>query len=259
MGTSVNAFMARLPLYLIPSIPALDYHRRDLPPSVHYIGPSVWSKPSAEPPPAWFDELPTDRPWVHVTEGTMHYQDPFVLRAAARGLADSPTEAIMTSGPQRDPVTLGLGALAKNVRVEQWVSHDDLLPRCAALVTTGGAGTIKAALKHGVPMVIVPTHWDKTDNARRIAEAGAGIRLAPGQCTPRRLRAAVARVLRDPSFRAQARRLAGALDAAPTPAYAAGLLEALALEDRDRGGRRGVATGDPRLPLGLMGVRGGCG
>jgi UDP:flavonoid glycosyltransferase YjiC (YdhE family) len=84
MGTSANAFMARLPLYLVPSVPALDYQRRDLPPSVHYIGPSVWSKPSGAPPPVWLDTLPRDQPWVHVTESTMHYQDPFILRAAAR-------------------------------------------------------------------------------------------------------------------------------------------------------------------------------
>jgi MGT family glycosyltransferase len=227
MGTSVNAFMGRLPLYLVPSIPSLDYNRHDLPPSVHYIGPSVWSKPTGEPAPAWLDELPRDRPLVHVTEGTMHYQDPFVLRAAARGLADAPVQVVMTSGPQRDPATLDLGPPAENVRVEQWVSHDDLLPRCAAIVTTGGAGTVKAALTHGVPLVVVPTHWDKSDNARRIAEAGAGLRLAPGRCTPARLRAAVARVLREPAFRANALRLSRELEAAPRPEYAAGLLEGL--------------------------------
>jgi MGT family glycosyltransferase len=227
MGTSVNAFMGRLPLYLVPSIPSLDYNRRDLPPSVHYIGPSVWSKPTGEPAPAWLDALPRDRPLVHVTEGTMHYQDPFVLRAAAQGLASAPVQVVMTSGPQRDPATLKLGPLAENVRIEQWVSHDDLLPRCSVLVTTGGAGTVKAALKHGVPMVVVPTHWDKSDNARRIAESGAGLRLTPGQCTPARLRAAIERVLREPTFRANARRLSEELAAAPRPEYAADLLERL--------------------------------
>jgi MGT family glycosyltransferase len=228
MGTSANAFMARLPLYLVPSVPSLDYNRRDLPPNVHYIGPSVWSKPSAAAASGWLDELPQNQPWVHVTEGTMHYQDPFILRAAARGLADRPVQVVMTSGPQRDLATLGLGTLASNVRVEQWVSHDDLLPHCAALVTTGGAGTVKAALKYGVPMVVIPTHWDKSDNAQRIVQAGAGLRIAPGRCTPARLRAAVGRVLREPSFRANARRLAHDLEAAPAPDYAAGLLERLA-------------------------------
>jgi MGT family glycosyltransferase len=229
MESSVNAFMARLPLYLIPSIPALDYNRRDLPPSVRYVGPCVWNKPTNAPAPGWLSEVPTDRPWVHVTEGTAHYQDPFVLRAAARGLADGPTEVIMTTGPQRTPADLGLGPLAPNIRLEQWVSHADLLPRCAAMVTTGGAGTVMAALQAGVPQLIVPTHWDKPDNARRVVEAGAGLRLTPGRCTPKRLREAVESLLNEPRFRERARQLARELADEPGPARAAELLEELVL------------------------------
>ncbi len=109
LGCSVNASTARLPLCIIPSLPELDYNRGDLPHTVHYVGPCVRNKPSEEPSPTWLDELPGDRPIVHVTEGTAHYQDPFVLRAAARGLANLPIEAILTTGPQRDPAELGLG------------------------------------------------------------------------------------------------------------------------------------------------------
>lgn len=225
---SVNAHMARLPLYLIPSVRELDYGRRDLPPSVHYVGPCIWNKPADAPAPPWLDDLPTDRPVVHVTEGTAHYQKPVVLRAAARGLAGLPMEAILTTGPQRDPSTLGLGDAAPNIRVEQWVSHSDLLPRCAALVTTGGAGTVLTSLQLGVPLVIVPTHWDKPDNAQRVVEAGVGLRLTPKQCTPEGLRAAVERVVKEPSFRANARRIARIMAEHPGPAGAAELLESLA-------------------------------
>src|SRR5258705_7175024 len=93
-------------------------------------------------------------------------------------------EVIMTTGAHRDPADLNLGPIAPNVRVEQWVSHSDLLPRCAALVTTGGAGTVMAALQAGVPQLIVPTHWDKPDNARRVVEAGARPPPPPPQGTP---------------------------------------------------------------------------
>jgi UDP:flavonoid glycosyltransferase YjiC (YdhE family) len=228
---SVAAYTAELPLYLVPSLPILDYERRDLPPSVRYVGPCVWNRPRQEAPPAWLDTLPADRPVVHVTEGTAHYQDPFVLRAAAQGLAHRPIHAILTTGPNRDPATLDLGPRAPNIQVEQWVSHSDLLPRCAALVTTGGAGTIMAALQAGVPLVIVPTHWDKPDNAQRVVAAGAGLRLSPRQCTAQRLRDAVERVLHEPRFRARAQELARALAAAPGAdgrGGAAELLEALA-------------------------------
>src|SRR5262249_10063214 len=99
MAGSVNAQMATLPLYIVPSLPELDYDRNDLPTSVHYVGSCVWNKPTKSTPPAWLDELPTDRPWVHITEGTAHYNDPFLLRAAAAGLADLPVQVILTTGP----------------------------------------------------------------------------------------------------------------------------------------------------------------
>ena len=246
MGCSVNAFTARLPLYLVPSLPELDYARHDLPPSVQYVGACVWSKPTDAAPPAWLDALPTDRPWVHVTEGSLHYQDPFLLRAAARGLADQPVQVILTSGPQRKPETLDLGGPpASNMHLEQWVPHADLLPRCAALVTTGGAGTVMAALQAGLPMVVVPTLWDKKDNARRVAQAGVGVHLPAGQCTPARLRDAVERVVREPRYADNAKRLAARLAAAPGPPRAAELLEDLARRTGTAAGARAYAALTP--------------
>ena len=83
------------------------------------------------------------------------------------------------------------------------------------------------ALQRGVPLVIVPTHWDKPDNARRIVEAGAGLRLTPRRCTPAGLRAAVERLLNEPSFSLNARRIARIMADHPGPVGAAELLEAL--------------------------------
>src|SRR5204863_103138 len=100
----------------------------------------------------------------------------------------APLEAIVTYGRGRDLEQLRLGRPAANVHLSPWVSHDALLPQCAALVTTGGAGTVMAGLRAGIPLVIVPTTWDKPDNARRAAEAGAALLLRPRRCTPERLR-----------------------------------------------------------------------
>lgn len=238
---SVNVYAARQPLYLVPSVPELDYQRRDLPPSVHYVGPCIWNGGERSVVPTWLGELSTDRPWVHVTEGTLHYREPFVLRAAAQGLADLPMEVILTTGPQRKPEDMQLGPLATNIRVAQWIGHGDLLSRCAVVVTTGGAGTVMAALEAGVPLVIVPTHWDKPDNAQRVVEAGVGLRLSPRRCTPRRLRTAVERVLSEPSFRANAQRLARQLAGERGPERAAELLEDLAASAESRMPGRGAA------------------
>jgi MGT family glycosyltransferase len=229
---SVTEFAGRMPLYLVPSTPEFDYERRDLPSSVHYVGPLLWDKPRNEPPPAWLNQMPLDQPVVHVTEGTIHVQEPFLLRAAAQGLGDRRVQVVMTTGRHRDPNELNLGPLAANIRVERYVAHSDLLPRSAAVVTMGGAGTLLAALRAGVPLVVVPTEWDKPENAQRVVEAGAGLRLEPKHCTPERLRAAVDRVLNEPSFRANARRLGDAFARYGGPVRAAELLEGLASKSR---------------------------
>lgn len=226
---SINEVLGRLPLYVVASIPELDLDRHDLPPGVRYVGPLLWHPPDPPGTAEWLDTLPADRPWVHVTEGTSHYQDPFLLHAAADGLAGANCEAILTTGRRRAG---SISAQAPNVHVRDWLAHDTLLPRCSALVTTGGAGTTMAGLRAGLPLVLVPTSWDKPDIALRMVEAGVALRLPPRRCTPQALRAAVDEVLRDPRYRRNAHRIAEKLAAAPGAAGAADHIEALASEAR---------------------------
>ena len=227
LPTSVAEYNGRMPLYIVPTTPEFDYERRDLPPTVHYVGPCLWNAGDAETAPAWLDEIPRDTPLVHVTEGTVHNQDPILLRAAMQGLAGQPLQVVMTTGNRRDPAELDLGPRAANVRVERFVPHRFLLPRTDVVVTTGGAGTVMTVLEAGVPLVVVPTEWDKPENAQRVAEAGAGVRLSPRRLTPARLRAAVQKMLSNPSYRRNAQRLAAVFARHRGPDRAAELLEGL--------------------------------
>jgi UDP:flavonoid glycosyltransferase YjiC (YdhE family) len=230
LGESVARYTARLPLYIVGNVPELDYDRHDLPPSVHYVGNCIWypKRPGMD---EWLEAIPAERPWVHVTESTVSYGEPFLLQAAIAALANEPVELIVTTGDQRDGASLGPGASAPNVHTTQWVSHGELLPRCSALISLGGNATILAAAEAGVPMVLAPTSWDKPDNARRVTETGAGVRLPARRVNPERLRTAVREVLDRPSYREAAQRLAARLAAAPGPPRAAELLEQLACAD----------------------------
>lgn len=229
LSESVMASCANLPLFLVAGTPELDYNRRDLPPSVHYVGPCIWHRSQDERPPEWLANLPKDRPVVHVTEGTVHVGRPLVLWAAAQGLKETEMEVVMTTGKNRDLATIDLGPLSSNIRVESYVSHGDLLPHTDAVVTTGGPGTVKAALMAGVPLVIVATGWDHIENAQRVVDAGVGVYMDPKQCTPETLRVAVERVLKDPSYQRNAERIGNALktygDQAKTSTLLEGLLE----------------------------------
>jgi MGT family glycosyltransferase len=150
-----------------------------------------------------------------------------VLPAALEGLADLPMQVIVTTGSNRSRDDLGIGHVASNITIVPWISHSDLLPRTDVMVTTGGAGSVLAALAAGVPLVIVPTEWDKPEIAQRVVESGAGIRLDPRHCTPERLRAAVTSVLTDRSLRAGARQVAESFARQGGADRAAALLVAL--------------------------------
>lgn len=228
LKTSVLKFTGTMPLYIVMGTSEFDYARRDLPASVHYVGPCLWDKPRHENPSDWLKDVPGNQPWVHASEGTVHVASPFVLKAAAQGLAGLPMQVILTTGGNREPAELDLGPIARNVRVVRWVSHTELLPRLDVMITTGGAATVQTTLRAGVPLIVVPTDWDKPDIARRIVETGAGVRLNPGQCTPIRLRAAVEQVLGDPRYRQNARRMAEVFARYRGPLAAAELLEELA-------------------------------
>lgn len=223
---SVTEYAGRMPMYLVPSAPEYDYERKDLPPSVHYVGPLLWDKPKEASAPAWLASLPGERPLLYITEATVGTQEPFLLKVAHEAFRDEPFDVVMTTGKQREAgVCAALSAA--NIRVEPYIPQSDLLPKVSVMITLGGSGGVLAALQAGVPLVVVPTEWDRPENAQRVVEAGAGLRLHAERLTPQQLRAAVKRVLNEPSFRFNAQRLAKIFTQRGGPIQAATLLERL--------------------------------
>ena len=121
----------------------------------------------------------------------------------------------MPLGPDADPERLG--PQPPNVLVTDFVSHALLLPRCDALVTQGGAGTILSALCHGLPHLILPQGADQFMNAATAERAGVALQIPPAELTPAAVTAAVARLLDDDTIATNARRVQAEIDTMPTP------------------------------------------
>jgi len=113
------------------------------------------------------------------------------------------------------------------VTVVQRAPHSQVLRHAAAIVTHAGHGTVIKALAAGVPVVALPLGRDQLDNAARVAHHGVGLRLKP-TAKPEAIAKAVGRVLAEPSFRAEARRMADAIAQETAEDLAAAELEALA-------------------------------
>jgi UDP:flavonoid glycosyltransferase YjiC (YdhE family) len=100
-------------------------------------------------------------------------------------------------------------------------------PRAGAVITHAGMGTVMRALAHGLPLVCMPQGRDQHDVAARVRWHGAGLRLRSGASLAR-IRAALHRVLHQPSFREAAQRLRQAIQADLAADRGVAELEALA-------------------------------
>ena len=221
----VNEFTGTLPRYLVPSAPEFDNNRRDLPPSVRYVGACLWDKHQGQAAPAWLEDIPEDRPCVVVDEGALFTFEPRLLRLAARGLGGLPLSVVLLAGHGRDPAKLNLGPLAPNVMLRANAPLSDVLPRARAFVTNGNTESVLAALQAGLPVVVLPSIWDQAEMAWRVHETGAGLRLSPWRATAGGMRRAVERVLHEPAFRGNAAAIGAALARFGGPARAAELIE----------------------------------
>lgn len=208
--------------------------------------------------PAWIGDLPAGRPLVLAAIGTALPMmaaprpegappgesrsgggrppgappvDPSgALRTIVDGLAPIDCEAVVATGGL--PVADGAPP-ADHVHLLDWVPQPLLLSCADLLLTHGGYNSIREAVRHGVPMVVLPQFGDQEANADRVEALGLGRRCAPD---PAAVAAAVRSVLEDDAIRAEVRRAQRAMLALPPVSVAADDLAALAA-------RSGAAVG----------------
>lgn len=151
----------------------------------------------AEPVVAFLDEGPT----VVAGFGSMAAGDPWALRRTVERAAAAAGARLLLI----DPATAHEPGDGRAVLAVGAVPHGLVLPRAAASVHHGGAGTTAAALAAGVPTVIVPFGAEQPFWARRARELG----VAPpapraSALTAEVLGEAMAAALRDQGMRERA-------------------------------------------------------
>lgn len=203
------------------AVRGFEYPRRELPSTVHFIGPIASAQADGVPYPDWWGDLDGSRPVVHLTQGTLANADAtHLLIPAIRALADDDVVVVASTGGRdtADVLTAFGGRLPANARVAEFLPYDELLARTDVMVSNGGYGGVQRALAAGVPLVVAGSSEDKPEVAARVAWSGAGIDLRTGRPSGTRIRAAVRTVLDDPSYRRSAMRLQAETSLLPDPA-----------------------------------------
>jgi UDP:flavonoid glycosyltransferase YjiC (YdhE family) len=124
-----------------------------------------------------------------------------------------------------------------NVQIVESAPHGPAMEWADLIVTHGGHGTVIKALAAGKPMLILPHGRDQDDNAVRVTHRGAGLSL-PATTGSADIAAALRRLIDEPDFTANARRLGAqvAHDAKHSPVVS--ILERLAAMPRVDAGLR---------------------
>ncbi|HET7463260.1 MAG TPA: nucleotide disphospho-sugar-binding domain-containing protein [Longimicrobium sp.] len=189
-------------LRLIQTSRAFDFPITPPPPNVRDVGPVLDDPDWAG---AWQSPWPADdpRPLVVASLSSTFQDQGGVLRRIIAALGSLPVRALVTLGPAMAAERFDVPA---NVVTAASAPHAQVFPHAAAVVTHAGHGTVMRALAHGLPLLCLPMGRDQDDNAARVFARGAGLRLRPS-ATPRRIAAAIGRLLSEPGFRAQAERL----------------------------------------------------
>jgi UDP:flavonoid glycosyltransferase YjiC (YdhE family) len=173
---------------------------------------------------------PADATAVYFSLGTIfNLESGDLFERVLAGLRDLPVDVIATVGRNLDPAELG--PQPGNVRVERHLPQVDVLPRCRAVVSHAGSGSVLGALAHGLPAVLLPMGADQPQNAARCEELGVARVLDALTATPETIREAVADVLENPAYRSAAERIADEIAALPGPEHAAILAGQLAHHD----------------------------
>ena len=130
-------------------------------------------------------------PPVYVGFGSMTPDRAEPLTAVAlEALARTGQRGVLLSGWG----SFGAGKLPPTVIAVRDVPHEWLLPQMRAVVHHGGAGTTGAALRAGVPSIVLPLGFDQPYWAARVTALGVGPRADPAaQALRRRLSMAIDR------------------------------------------------------------------
>ena len=208
---------------LVLSSPAFDFPAQ-LPDNVRYVGPRFDD-------PAWTQEWQPpagEEPLVLASLSTANMDQLALLRRIVDALGALPVRGVVTTGHAIDPDEL---PSHPQVQVLRSAPHRAVLEHASAVVTHGGHGTVIKALAADVPLLVLPMGRDQLDNATRVTERGAGLRLEPDAGADA-IAAAVRRLLDEPGFREAAARLGARLRADAHGDEAAAELERLVSNDR---------------------------
>lgn len=199
LGADLRKVYTDADFTIYADIPELFPATRDMPPSHSFLGPVMWAPPIALP--AWWNQLPPDRPIVYVTLGSSGQGRllPLVLQA----LAHLPlTVLAATAG------NIKIDNVPENAYVAEYLPGDQAAARSRLVICNGGSPTSHQALAAGVPVLGIASNLDQFLNMHGVVTAGAGALMRADRFKPAELQRVTKDLLASPNATLAAKKVA---------------------------------------------------
>ncbi|HEX8336240.1 MAG TPA: nucleotide disphospho-sugar-binding domain-containing protein, partial [Pyrinomonadaceae bacterium] len=224
---TADAVSAQLALYAVSKC---IVRQKANAPTQHVTGFFYLEEKDWRPDPALAEFVSGDAACVVVTFGSVVHGDP-------EKVTDIVVEALNAVGC-RGVIQRGWSGLARrdlpaHLLAVDFVPHDWLFKRASCVVHHGGAGTTAAALRAGVPSVIVPHTLDQpiwAEFARALGCAGGVIPF--NRLTAENLAAAISATLNNPAHRQAAQKTSAFIGNEDGVQTACGLIEEMVRRQR---------------------------
>jgi rhamnosyltransferase subunit B len=144
-------------------------------------------------------------PPILVTHGTSSPKDVAFFHASAAACQRLGERGLLVTSHAEfvpDPLPQGIACFP-------YVPYGSLLPRVRALVHHGGIGTCGAAMEAGIPQLLLPSGYDRRDNALNVRRLGVGDFVLPTQYQAETVAAALAQLVASPAVQARCQEVAG--------------------------------------------------
>ncbi|MFN9425746.1 MAG: glycosyltransferase [Cyanobacteriota bacterium] len=195
------------PLLQLAQLPrAFDFPRQRLAPHFHYVG--RLADPTGQEPllrdavPFPWERL-DGRPLIYASLGTLQNGRPEIFEQIAAACAPLDAQLVISMGnPNSVPP-----ALPGDPLVVAFAPQQRLIERSTLVISHAGLNTTLTALDCGVPVLAIPITNEQPGIAARLAFCGAGRVLPVQQLGEERLREMVKEMLKNPSYREQAKRM----------------------------------------------------
>jgi zeaxanthin glucosyltransferase len=201
---------------------AFDFESSRWPSQFHHTGPFHDGHGREKVAFPW--ERLTGEPLVYASMGTILNGRLDVFQTIVAAVAKNKhLQLVLSVGDQVDPKQIG--PAPNNAIIVKRTPQLELLRQTSACITHAGLNTVLESLAQGVPQLAIPIAYDQPGVAARIAHKQTGVVTSLDKLTADHLAFLLNKVLTDPSYRENARKLQKAIADANGLSVAADLIE----------------------------------